>query len=176
MSDFNNSSNISIYLQKLVMQILEKNGLLKGNKLFGVIENVISETKVRVYVEKELRSQICNCPPRVGFEVGDRVLIENINNNPHDRFIIAIVDGISKDTEIIDYDSLPTEPVEIIRDENGKAYRFIFGYDNPKTLWTQDLSFRVDGKVDSTTNTYPDGMVLIRYFIRDDLNRICKYE
>lgn len=176
MSVFDNNSNISVYLEKLVMQILQKNGLLKGNKLFGVIEKVISETKVKVYVEKEMRSQLCNCPPRVPFEVGDRVLIENINNNPHDRFIIALVDGVSKNTEVIDYDSLPTEPVEIVRNENGKAYKFIFAYDNPKTLWTQEISFRSDGKADSVTSTYPDGMVFMRYFIRDDKDRVWKYE
>ncbi len=176
MSDFNNNSNISIYLQKLVMQILEKNGLLKGNKLFGVIEDIISETVVKVYIEKELKSQLCNCPPKNGFQIGDRVLVENINNNPHDRFIVALVSGISTDTEVIDYDNLPTEPVEIVRNEKGKAYRFVFGYDNPKTLWTQEITFREDGKAYSITNTYPDGAVFIRYFIRDDKDRVWKYE
>ena len=176
MNSFNNSANISVYLEKLVMQILQKNGLLKGNKLFGVVEERISENKVKVYLEKELRSEICNCPPKTEFQMGDRVLIENINNNPHDRFIVALVEGIGKDVEIIDYESLPTEPVEIIRNEQGKAYKFVYGYDNPKTLWTQEIFSREDGKADSIKNTYPDGMVFIRYFIRDDKDRVWKYE
>ncbi len=67
MSNFNNNSNISIYLQKLVMQILEKNGLLKGNKMFGVIEEIISETVVKVYIEmlkEQLKSTmvLTGCP------------------------------------------------------------------------------------------------------------------
>lgn len=176
MSDFNNIANISVALEKLVKQILQKNGLLKGNKIFGVVEEVINETKLKVYLQQELRSMIINCPPRIAFEIGDRVLVENINNNPHDRFVIAIIEGVSKETEVIDYDSLPTEPVEIIRDEKGKAYKFIFAYDNPKTLWTMEISKTPNGKAESTIATYPDGMVFIRWFIRDENGRLWKYE
>ena len=176
MTNFDNTANISVALEKLVKQILQKNGLLKGNKLFGIVEAVISETQLKVYLQQEMRSMIVNCPPRIAFEIGDRVLIENINNNPHDRFVMAIVEGISKDTEVIDYDSLPTEPVEIVRDENGKAYKFIFAYDNPKTLWTLELTRLPDGKAESTISTYPDGMIFIRWFIRDEQGRLWKYE
>lgn len=176
MSDFNNMANVSVALEKLVKQILKKNGLLKGNKIFGVVEEVVNETQLKVYLEQEMRSTIVNCPPRIAFEIGDRVLIENINNNPHDRFVIAIIEGISADTEVIDYDSLPTAPVEIVRDDNGKAYKFIFAYDNPKTLWTMEITKFPDGKAESTISTYPDGMVFVRWFIRDDNGRLWKYE
>ncbi|MFR4987313.1 MAG: hypothetical protein ACLUCH_07955 [Lachnospirales bacterium] len=176
MVEFNNLANTAISLEKIVMQILQKNGLLKGNKLFGVVEQVINETKLKVYLEAEMRSMLVNCPPRIAFEIGDRVLIENINNNPHDRFVMALIEGVSKDTEVIDYDSLPTEPMEIVRDENGKAYKFIFAYDNPKTLWTQEITRLLDNKAESVISTYPDGMVFVRWFIRDEKGRVWKYE
>lgn len=176
MNNFDNTANISVSLEKLVMQILQKNGLLKGNKLFGIVEEVISETQLKIYLQQEMRSTLVNCPPRIAFEMGDRVLVENINNNPHDRFVIAIIEGVSKDTEVIDYDSLPTEPVEIVRDTNGRAYKFIFAYDNPTTLWTQEITYNNEGNAESTISTYPDGMVFIRYFIRDEQGRLWKYE
>lgn len=176
--EFNNNANVSTYIEKLVLQILEKNRILKGNKLFGTITEVISQDKVNVYIEQELRSQIISCPPRVVFEVGDRVLIENINNNPHDRFIIATVKGVESNIEIIDYSTLPTFPVELTArdDTTGKAQLFTYGYDDPSTLWTQELRYNDKGQLVTVVETYPDGMIFYRNLIRDSEGRFMKYE
>lgn len=177
MSDFNNYANFAVAIEKLVEQILLKNGVKKVNKIFGLVEEVISDNKLKVYLEQELRSVVVNCPPRIGFEIGDRVLIENINNNPQDRFVVAIIEGVSKDTEIIDYASLPTEPVQVVRDDHTqKVIKAIYGYDNPQTMWEQRLTYDDKGLLVSTTSIYPDGAVLRRFLIRDEKGRLIKYE
>lgn len=176
-NNFNNYSNVAKDMEKFIMQVLVKNKLLNVNKLFGIVEKKINETLLQVYIEQELRSMEVKCPPRIPFEVGDRVLIENINNNPQDRFVVAIIEGISKDTEIIDYATLPTEPVQLIYDESTKKLKkVIYGYDNPKTTWQNILNYDETGKLISDTRIYPDGMVFKRFLIRDDKGKLIRYE
>lgn len=176
-NNFNNYSNVAVGMEKFIMQILLKNKLLNVNKLFGIVEKKITDSLLQVYLEQEQRSVDVKCPPRIPFEVGDRVLVENINNNPQDRFVVAIIEGVSKDTEIIDYASLPSEPVQLVYDETtNKLSKAIYGYDNPRTLWEQRLLYDESGKLISDTRVYPDGMVIRRFLIRDDKGKLIKYE
>ena len=117
-------------------------------------------------------------------------MVEYINNNPHDRFVVAIVangtdidtgrdneDDKDKDKDCYDYTFLPYEPVEIIRYEDSrKAYKFIYGYDNPDTTWEQELIRNEDGKVVEVIHRYPNGVTLTRTLYRNDKDEVFKYE
>lgn len=157
------------------MQILEKNDLLTGNKTFGVIEEILNDTTLLVYMQQSGMSEMVNCSPRVEYKLGDFIIIEYINNNPHDRFVMGVIKG-GHEIEPIDYAQLPTEPVELIRNANKVAYRFIYGYDNPLTQWEQELVRNAEGKVSEIIHRYPDGFTLIRNLIRDNDDLLKKYE
>lgn len=173
---FESDANIMPMMEKMVMQILKKNNLLVGNKTFGVIEDIINQTTLLVYLQQSNTSEIVKCSPKVRYNLGDRVLVEYINNNPHDRFVTGLIGG-GNAIDAIDYDMLPDEPVEIVRDSNGRAYLFIYGYNKPTTTWTQELIRNPEtGKVEQVIYTYPDGFVMIRTLIRDEEDRLKKYE
>ena len=172
---FQADANVMPMTEKMIMQILQKNNLLTGNKTFGVVEEVINKTTLLVYMQHSNTSEIVKCSPHVPFHLGDRVLVEYINNNPHDRFVLGVIKG-GYDIDQIDYNLLPDEPVQIIRDDNGRAYKFIYGYNNPRTTWEQELIRNDEGKVEQVVHYYPDGFVLIRTLIRDAQGRLRRYE
>ena len=167
---FKTNANASAMVEKAVMQILQKNNLLVGNKTFGVVEEIINNTTLQSNT-----SEIVNCSPKVEYHKGDRVLVEYINNNPHDMFVIALVGG-GYEIDQIDYSELPTEPVKIVYNEHGKAYKFIYGYDQPRKTWEQELVRNDEGIVEEIIHYYPDGFVLTRVLIRNDQGRVIKYE
>lgn len=175
-SNFNQSANIVPMMEKMTMQTASKHGLLQGNKLFGMIEEVLSDSRLRVYLDHATRSEIVTCSPHVNYKLGDRVLIEKINNNPHDMFVVGTIAG-GYDIDVIDYDNLPSEPVEIIYNSAGVAVEFIYGYDKVDTTWRQELERNDKGQVTVIYHYYPDGYVMARSLIRrpsDD--KVIKYE
>lgn len=176
MSDFSNANNVTVMMEKVVMQVLKKNGLLTGNKVFGVVEEVINDSKLRVYLQESMQSEIINCSPKGTFNEGDSVMVEYINNNPHDKFVMALVKG-GYNTSILDYDSLPNEPVEIVRKGDGRAYKFIYAYDQPTKKWSQELIRDEEtDKVLSIRHDYPDGSIVIKYFIYNEDGTLYRYE
>ena len=175
-NQFQADANIMPMMEKVVMQILSKNGLLTGNKTFGVVEEVLNHSTLMVVMQQSGVSEVVNCSPSVTYNLGDRVLIEYINNNPHDRLALGVLKGGSE-VEQMDYSLLPEEPVEIIRDEDGKAVKFIYGYDDSATTWTQELVRNEDGsRLESVIYTYPDGFIEIRKLIRGEEDKLEKYE
>lgn len=171
---FKSDANIMAMVEKMVIQILKKNNLLTGNKTFGVVEEVLNKSTLMVHLQHSNTSEIVNCSPNVTFHIGDRVLVEYINNSPHDRFVLGLVSGGS---EIhVDYDNLPKEPVEIIQDNSGRPYKFIYGYDKPKKTWIQELIRNDDGRVEQVLHIYPDGFILLRTLVRDSHGKLEKYE
>lgn len=175
-SNFNQDTNIAPLFEKLTLQVLKKNNLLVGNKVFGMIEEILNDSTLRVYIDQATTSEIVSCSPHVKYRYGDRVIIEYINNNPQDMYVLGTVAG-GYDIDIIDYDLLPTEPVEIIYDSAGVAVEFIYGYDKPSTTWRQELERNDKGQVTTVYHYYPDGFVKARSIIRrgsDD--KVVKYE
>ena len=173
-------------LEKSVIQILKKNGLLQGNKTFGVVTEIVNDKSLMVEITQSNNIEMVRCSPNVEFNIGDRVLIEYINNNPHDRFVLALVSGSvsveateeeEEENNQNDYLFLPYEPVEIIRDDiTKKAYRFIYGYDNPDTTWEQELVRNAENKVEEVISRYPNGLILIRTLFRNEEGKVFKYE
>lgn len=173
---FQSDANIMPMMEKMIMQILHKNNILTGNKTFGIVEEIINKSTLLVFLQHSNTSELVNCSPNVFFHIGDRVLVEYINNNPHDRFVLGLIGG-GNEIDPIDYANLPDEPIEIIRDTNGKIYKFIYGYDKPTTTWTQELIRNTStGIVEQIIYTYPDDFILIRTLIRDITGKLQKYE
>lgn len=81
-------------------------------------------------------------------------------------------------------DILPEEPVRILRDEKGRAYKFIYGnIESLETdeecspiIWQEELVRNEDGKVEKVILTYPDGEILEKLLIRDDNNKVWKVD
>lgn len=175
-TDFKQKANVAPMMEKMTMQIMEKNGLLRGNKVFGSIEEILNKTKLRVYLDHAARSEVVNCSPHVEYRLGDRVLIEHINNNPQDMFVVGTLAG-GYDVESIPYGELPSEPVEIIYNSAGIAVEFIYGYDKPDTTWRQELERNEKGQVTVIYHYYPDGFVMARTLVRRESDdKVIKYE
>lgn len=173
----NQNYDVITMLEKTVIQVLKKNNLLGGNKIFGVVEDVLNSSTLYVNMPQFNKSEMINCSPRATFKVGDHVLVEFINNNPQDKFVYAVIKEMGReDNSYLDYQLLPTEPVRIERDETKRACKFIYGYDRPTKTWSQELLRGEDGKVVSIKHTYPDGFILIRNLIRNDDGLLDRYE
>lgn len=173
--NFTQKANLTPLLEKTTLQTLQRNDLLVGNKIFGMVEKVINKTTLMVYVDQATEREIVNCSPHVDYQIGDRVLIEYINNNPHDMFVTGTIGG-GYPIDQIDYSSLPDEPVEIIYNEENKAVEFIYGYTSKKTTWRQELERNEEGKVIAVLHYYPDGYVLVRNLIRREDGKVTHYE
>lgn len=173
---FNQKANILPLLEKNTMQVLQKNDKLIGNKTFGIVADVLNETTLIVEMEEAGSKPLeATCSPHVKYTLGDRVIVEYINNNPKDRFVVGVLNG-GYDIDIIDYDSLPTEPVEIIYNSNNIAVEFIYGYDDPKTTWRQELERNEKGQLVNVYSYYPDGYVKVRTLFRNSIDKVYKYE
>ena len=73
-------------------------------------------------------------------------------------------------------DNLPEYPLLILRNDEGKAYKFIYGNvdallnedeESDPLIWQEEL-IRTDGIVTSIIRTYPDGEEVENDFIRED--------
>lgn len=170
-------------LEDTVMQVLKKNGILQGNKTFGFVAEILSNTKIKVDMTQANSTEIVTCSPNMEIALGDRVLVEYINNNPHDMFAIAVVskgsggDVIEDEEEIVSCDCLPYEPVEIIRedDEQNRAYLFIYAYDSIYR-WEQELVRDEQGRVIEVIHRYPNNIILVRRLLRNENGKVYKYE
>lgn len=170
-------------LENTILQILQKNGLLQGNKTFGTIYEILNDTTLMVDMTQSNSIERVRCSPNVEFFVGDRVLVEYINNNPHDMFVMAVVSGGVQidgedEEECPEEVVFPYEPVEIIRydDERRQAYLFIYGYDDPKTTWEQELVRNSKNQVVEIIHRYPNDVILIRELLRNEFDEVYKYE
>lgn len=73
-------------------------------------------------------------------------------------------------------DNLPEYPLLIIRNVEGKAYKFIYGNvdallddeDADPLIWQEELIRDDNGAVTSIIRTYPDGEEVENEFIRED--------
>lgn len=81
-------------------------------------------------------------------------------------------------------DDLPHIPVSIVRGEDGKAYKFIYGNidellnedeEADPIIWQEELVRDDEGKVTSIVTTYPDGEEVTNVLIKD-AGKLVKYE
>lgn len=74
-------------VEKIVMQLLRKFNLLQGDHRLGTVDEVLSPTKLKVFVDGGSESQTVSCNPDVQFVSGDNVYVLFINNNPNDKYV-----------------------------------------------------------------------------------------
>lgn len=173
--DFKENANVIPMMEKLIMQVLRRNKLLTGNKTFGIVEEIINDTTLLVELQQSNTSEEVNCSPETPFHRGDRVIVEYINNNPQDRFVMGLIGGGNR-IEQMNYANLPTEPVEIIRNDKGQAYRFIYAYDKPNKTWSQEITRNENNQAEIITHFYPDGFVMARFIKRNEEGLVTHYE
>ncbi|MGG3892000.1 hypothetical protein [Metabacillus fastidiosus] len=77
------------YIEKLVMKILSRLGLLNGQWHLGEVTQVLSPTKLKVKVDGSETEQTISCNPDVTFQTGNHVWVIFINGNGRDKFVIS---------------------------------------------------------------------------------------
>lgn len=79
---------------------------------------------------------------------------------------------------------LPRHPVTLIRDEEGRLKKAIYGEvelldsdeESDPIVWQEELIRNADGKLESVITTYPDGEELESFLIRDSIGKLERYE
>lgn len=77
------------FIKNTVEDILAAQGLLTGQWHLGTVDQVISPTKLKVFVDGSDVSQTISCNPDVAFAVGNHVWVIYINGNPRDKFVLS---------------------------------------------------------------------------------------
>jgi hypothetical protein len=77
------------YVKQIVIDILKSNGMFIGQWHVGTVDQVISPTRLKVFVDGSNTSQTIPCNPDVTFNVGDYVWVVYINGNPRDKFVLC---------------------------------------------------------------------------------------
>lgn len=76
-------------IKQIIFDILNKEKLLIGNWHLGVVDEVVSQTKLRVIVDNGTTPQLISCNPDITFNVGDNVWVIFINGNARDKFVLS---------------------------------------------------------------------------------------
>lgn len=83
-----NKQNYDVIVE-IVKDILRKEGLLVGNWHLGIVNEVISSTKLKVMVDGGTSAQTVSCNPDIIFSEGDHVWVVFINGNARDKFVLC---------------------------------------------------------------------------------------
>jgi hypothetical protein len=86
MNDNERSKFINI-VQNIVRTELRNAGLMNGQWHLGTIDTVVSQSKVRVFVDGSSTSQQIPCNPDVEFKSGDKVFVLYINGDSKTKFV-----------------------------------------------------------------------------------------
>jgi hypothetical protein len=76
-------------VEQTVMNILKTEGLLNSQWGYGKVDEVISSSKLKVFVNGGLESTLIPCNPDITFSPEDHVVVVNVNGNTNDRFVIS---------------------------------------------------------------------------------------
>jgi len=84
-------SDKKIYDQvaEIVLDVMRTQGLLVGQWHLGTVDQIVSTTKLKVFVDGSEISQTISCNPDVVFGVGNHVWVIYINGNPRDKFVLT---------------------------------------------------------------------------------------
>jgi hypothetical protein len=75
---------------EIVYNVLRKEKLIGGGSWHvGTVDEVISDKRLRVFVDGNDVSQIVSCNPDIAFSKGDEVWIIFVNKNPIDKFVLS---------------------------------------------------------------------------------------
>jgi hypothetical protein len=76
-------------VERTVLSILDKEGLLNRQWGYGEVDEVISPSKLKVFINGGETSHIIPCNPDVSFQPNDHVIIVYINGISNDKFVIS---------------------------------------------------------------------------------------
>jgi hypothetical protein len=76
-------------ISEIVTDMLNKQGLLLGHWHLGTVDQVLSSTKLKVFVDGSDVSQTVSCNPDVTFATGNHIWVVFINGNSRDKFAIS---------------------------------------------------------------------------------------
>lgn len=76
-------------INEIVNDVLVAKGLLVAQWHLGIVDQVISTTKLKVFIDGGDVSQSTSCNPDVTFEQGNHVWVIYINGNPRDKFVLS---------------------------------------------------------------------------------------
>lgn len=76
-------------IRKITLDIIQELKLLNGQWHFGKVDQVVSPSQLKVFVDGSTTSQTINCNPDITFQPNDHVIIVYINGNPRDKFVIS---------------------------------------------------------------------------------------
>lgn len=77
------------YVQDIVYKVLDKEGVLKKDWHYGIVESVISDNYLNIYVDDSTISQKISCNPNITFNTGDKVYVIFINGDSKDKFVLC---------------------------------------------------------------------------------------
>ena len=164
----------------MVMNILHANNVLRPNKTFATVLEKVGPNSVAVFMEQSQLTEVVQCAPNAELKPGDYVLVEYINNNPQDKFVMALIRSISSDIgKGVDWSKLAQEPIRLQRNPlTKKVEKVFYGEDEypPQRQWNQELHRDVNSIVFAVTSTYPDGLQITRYILRDNDGLVVAYK
>lgn len=76
-------------IKEIIMDVLNTQGLLAGQWHLGTVDQVVSTTKLKVFVDGSTTSQTISCNPDITFGVGDQIWVIFINGNRRDKFALC---------------------------------------------------------------------------------------
>lgn len=88
----NNRSFSDMFVEnvmKVVYKVLRKEKLLQSEFHMGIINQVISNKQLSVFVDGSNIAQTIRCNPDVTFSIGEQVIVIFINNDPKNKYVMS---------------------------------------------------------------------------------------
>jgi len=111
-----NQNDVMNQLEDIIVQVLQKNGVLNNTHEFGIVIKPLSDHMLLV-APQQFDKDPEEIPCAViggGYRQGDRVLIEYLNNNQHNKYVICVMQRGFERGEI-DYSRLRDTPLRVFR-------------------------------------------------------------
>lgn len=82
-----NENQFYKHIEQIVLNVMKDKGMLVGQWHLGTVDSVVSQGKLKIFVDGDSTSQTVSCNPNVTFNVGDHVHVLFVNGNPRDKFV-----------------------------------------------------------------------------------------
>lgn len=86
-------------VNEIVSDVLTRQGLLIGQWRLGTVDQIISPTKLKVFIDGSDTPQTVSCNPDITFTSGNHVWVIYINGNARDKFVLskrAVEEGVTQ--------------------------------------------------------------------------------
>lgn len=68
---------------------MNEKGVLRGDIHFGVVDEVINRNFLKVKIDNSENAQTIPCNPDIPFEKDDQVIVQFLNKNTKNKFVIC---------------------------------------------------------------------------------------